>query len=70
MGLANQVDELKDKGVVSAPDLLGKLLAEVVDVVCFDVGAVLDKTKIITPIGEMGKLIESMSRTTGYTKSE
>ena len=71
VGLANQVDELKQKGVTSAPDLLGKLLYEVVNVVCFDACIVLDKAKIITPVGEVRKLIESICKTAvGNTKAE
>lgn len=52
-GLADQVESLVEKGVRSAPDLLGKQLEKTVEAVCFDACALLDKVQIQTPVGEI-----------------
>ena len=63
VGLADQIDELRRKGVHSVPELLANLQKEVVNVICFDASSVIDKARIMTPIGEGAKLIESLGKT-------
>lgn len=63
VGLADQIDELKKKGVRSVPELLANLQKEVINVVCFDASSVLDKARIMTPMSEVAKLIESLGKT-------
>ena len=59
----DQIDELKKKGVHFVPELLANLQKEVVNVVCFDASSVLDKARIMTPMSEGAKLIESFGKT-------
>ena len=63
IGLADQIDELKKKGVPFVPELLANLQKEVVNVVCFDASSVLDNARIMTPMSEGAKLIESLGKT-------
>ena len=63
VGMADQIDELKKKGVHSVPELSANLQKEVVNVVCFDASSVLDKARIMTPMSEVIKFVESIGKT-------
>lgn len=61
VGVSDQVENLAQKGVVSAKNLLSTLLERTIGVICYNPNNTLDKIKIATPISETANSVSKIA---------
>ncbi len=68
-GMARQVEELANKGVVSAKELSEELMASTIRVLCANPNSVLDKVKTQTPLSEVTDCVSKLANAASVVRN-
>ena len=69
-GMAKQVEELANKGVVSAKDLSEDLMSSTIRVLCANPNSALDKVKTQTPLSEVAECVSKLANAVSVVRNQ